>query len=309
MDPLSDVLDLLDFKSSIYFQKDFCGNWKMSIANTGFAQFHFIVRGAAVIEHEGQLEQLSSGDLVVFPKGATHAISDKPDSPATSGQDVIAQMQGGDEPFLAGEATTRMVCGHFEYDLTHQHPLVRELPSRILLKTGELEMGALVSPLISLIVNETLKKEMGSRTVTQHLSQALFASVLRAYFEQEENPPGFYSGIKDPRIIPALSAIHEPDGWKHSLADLASIAGMSRSSFASKFKEHVRQTPGDYALNWRMFKASQALEKPGLTIDQIAQDFGYGSGSAFSRAFRAVIGASPSQLRSAKLRTLGQDAA
>lgn len=309
MDPLSDVLDLLGFKSSIYFQKNFCGNWKMSIANTGFAQFHFIVRGTAVIEHDGQLEHLSSGDLVVFPKGATHAISDKPDSPTTSGQDVIAQMQNGDEPFLSGEATTRMICGHFEYDFTHQHPLVLDLPSRMLLKTGELEMGALVSSLMSLIVNETLTKETGSRTVTQHLSQALFAAILRAYFEQGENPTGFYTGIKDSRIMPALSAIHQPDGWKHSLADLASISGMSRSSFAANFKRHVGQTPGDYALNWRMFKASQALKRPGQTIDQIAQDYGYGSCSAFSRAFRAVLGMSPSQLRNAKPNTMEHDAA
>lgn len=298
MDPLSDVLELLGFRSSIYFQKNFCGNWKMSVADTGFAQFHYIVHGTAVIEHEGRVEHMSAGDLVVYPKGATHAICDTPESPAISGQDLIALMQAGDEPFLAGEATTRMICGHFEYDLTHQHPLVNNLPSRILLKTGEMELGTLVSSLISLIVNETLTKEMGNRTVTQSLSQALFASILRAHFIQEEDSQiGFYAGMRDSRIVLALSAIHEPDGWRYNLADLASIAGMSRSSFAANFKTHMGQTPGDYALSWRMFKARQALEKPGRTVDEIAHVYGYGSSSAFSRAFRAVMGVSPSQIK------------
>ncbi|MGJ8624986.1 MAG: helix-turn-helix domain-containing protein [Yoonia sp.] len=50
-------------------------------------------------------------------------------------------------------------------------------------------------------------------------------------------------------------------------------------------------------MNWRMFKARRSLEKPGQTIDQIAHDYGYGSSSAFSRAFRAVMGVNPSQLR------------
>jgi AraC family transcriptional activator of mtrCDE len=298
MDPLSDILELLGFRSSIYFQKNFCGNWKMSVADTGFAQFHYIVRGTAIIEHDGHIAHLSAGDLVVFPKGATHAICDNPESPATSGQDVIARMQAGDEPFVEGEVSTRMICGHFEYDLTHQHPLVSDLPSRILLKTGEMELGTLVSSLTSLIVNETLTKEMGSRTVTQSLSQALFASILRAHFvQQADSQIGFYAGMRDKRIVLALSAIHEPDGWRYSLADLASIAGMSRSSFATTFKTHMGQTPGDYALNWRMFKARQALEKSGRTIDQIAQVYGYGSSSAFSRAFRAVMGVRPSQIR------------
>ena len=298
MDPLSDVLELLGFRSSIYFQKNFCGNWKMSVADTGFAQFHYIVRGTAVIEHDDQIEQLSAGDLVVFPKGASHAVSDALDSPAISGQDVIARMHAGDEPFVAGKPTTRMICGHFEYDLTHRHPLVSDLPSRILLKTSEMEIGTLVSSLISLIVNETLTNDMGSRTVTQSLSQALFASILRAHFVQEKSKQiGFYAGMRDKRIVLALSAIHETDGWRHNLADLAAIAGMSRSSFAAIFKTHMGQTPGDYALSWRMFKARQALEKPGRTIDQIAHVYGYGSSSAFSRAFRAVMGVSPSQLR------------
>ncbi|MBT0958225.1 AraC family transcriptional regulator [Alphaproteobacteria bacterium KMM 3653] len=297
MDPLSDVLEMLGFRSSIYFQKDFCGNWKMAVADTGFAQFHYIVRGTAMIEHGDVVEHLSAGDLVVFPKGAAHAICDTPDSPAISGQEVIAEMQAGNEPFLEGDRTTRMICGHFHYDLTHQHPLVKDLPSRILLKTSEMEMGTLLSSLIALIVNETLTKEMGSRTVTQYLSQAFFAAILRAHFVETGSRIGFYAGMRDARIVSALSAIHEPDGWKYNLADLASISGMSRSSFASVFKAHMGQTPGDYALNWRMFKARQSLERTADTIDQIAHDNGYGSSSAFSRAFRAVMGVNPNQLR------------
>ena len=297
MDPLSDVLELIGFKSSIYFQKNFCGHWKMSVADTGFAQFHFIVRGSACVEFDGRTEQLSAGDLVLFPKGATHAISDHPLTPAMRGQDVIAAMESGEEPFIDGPLTTRMVCGHFEYDLAHQHPFMRDLPCYILIRASALDIGSLMSTLLPLIVSETRASPLGGRIVTEHLSQALFASILRVHFEQDATQIGFYAGLRNDRIILAIAAIHEPNGWKYSLEDLATMAGMSRSSFATKFKQHVGQTAGEYALTWRLLKARQALQDQGKTIDQVAHEHGYGSASAFSRAFRDVLGMSPSSAR------------
>lgn len=270
----------------------------MSIADTGFAQFHFIVRGNAVLEYDGRIEHLSAGDLALFPKGATHAICDHPDSPATSGQDLLEALAIGEDPFAEGQHATRMICGHFEYDLSHQHPFMRDLPSGILLRTNELQMGNQMSALLSLIVNETGSTPMGSRIVAQHLSHALFASILRSHFEQSGTEIGFYSGLRDQRIILAISAIHEPHGWKYSLTNLAAIAGMSRSSFATTFKALTGQTPGEYALTWTMLKARQALLDQSKTIDQIAHEFGYGSGSAFSRAFRETFNLSPSEVRS-----------
>ena len=297
LDPLSDVLELIGFKSSIYFQKDFCGHWKMSVANTGFAQFHFIVGGSAFVEFDGKIDQLSAGDLVLFPKGATHAISDHPDTPATRGQDVIVAMEKGEEPFIDGPPNTRMVCGHFEYDLTHLHPFMRDLPSCILIRARELEIGSLMSTILPLIVSETHAAPLGGRIVTEHLSQALFASILRVHFEQDTTKIGFYAGLRNDRIILAIAAIHEEDGWKYSLSDLAAIAGMSRSSFATKFKQHVGQTAGEYASTWRLLKARQALQDSRKTIDQVAHEHGYASASAFSRAFRDALGMSPSHAR------------
>ena len=269
----------------------------MSIADTGFAQFHYIVSGNAFVEFDSRVEHLSTGDLVLFPKGAAHSISDNPETPATRGQDVISAMANGDEPFLEGETATRMICGHFEYDLAHHHPFMRDLPSCILLRSSDLPIGTLMSALLPLIVSETHSTPLGGRIVAQHLSQALFASILRVNFEQDGSPIGFYSGLRHDQIILAISAIHEVDGWKYSLSELAAIAGMSRSSFAAKFKTHVGQSPGDYALTWRLLKARQALQDTSKTVDQIAHDHGYGSGSAFSRAFRETLGLRPSQAR------------
>ncbi|MGO4906977.1 AraC family transcriptional regulator [Pseudorhodobacter sp. W20_MBD10_FR17] len=297
MDPLSDILELVGVQSSIYFQKDFCGPWKMSVDNTGFAQFHFVIRGGAIVDSDGAQSLLSAGDIVLFPKGATHTIGDHPASIATPGTEVIAGLQNGAEPFIQGPLATTMVCGHFEYDLSHPHPMIRHLPNQIILRTNDLPMGNLLLGLLPLIVRETKNSAQGSRVVIQHLSYALFTSILRAYFETTDADVGPYAGLRDARILTALSAIHEPQGWSYSLVDLAQKVGMSRSSFAATFKSLMGQSPGDYAVNWKLLKAKQTLETTQKTIEQVAYDYGYSTASAFTRAFREHIGVNPSFVR------------
>ena len=155
----------------------------MSVDNTGFAQFHFVIRGGAIVQSDGTQSLLSAGDIILFPKGANHTIGDHPTSAAIAGGDVIEALQGGKEPFTQGPLATTMVCGHFEYDLTHPHPMIRYLPTQIVLRTNDLPMGDLLLGLLPLIVRETKNSAQGSRVVIQHLSEALFTSILRAYFE------------------------------------------------------------------------------------------------------------------------------
>lgn len=297
MDPLSDILELVGVRSSIYFQKDFCGPWKMSVDDTGFAQFHFVIRGSATVQSDAGLSILSAGDIILFPKGANHTIGDHPSRAAIAGGDIIEAMQRGEAPFAHGPLATTMVCGHFEYDLTHPHPMIRHLPDQIILRTNELPMGNLLLGLMPLIVRETKNSAQGSRIVIQHLSEALFSSILRAYFETDTTDIGPYAGLRDPRILSALSAIHEPRGWSYNLTDLAHRAGMSRSAFAAKFKDLLGQSPGDYAVNWKLLKAKQTLETTQKTVEQIAYQYGYSTSSAFARALREHIGLNPSQIR------------
>lgn len=300
MDPLSEILELVGVQSSIYFQKDFCGPWKMSVADTGFAQFHYVVRGTALLEHDGTEEFLSAGDIVVFPKGATHSIGDHPSTTALPGQNVISTIHTDAEPYVEGVFNTSMVCGHFEYDFTHPHPLIRHLPDRIILRTTDLPMCSLLLSLLPVIVRETSEGLMGNHIVIKHLSHALFTSILRTYYETLDTDIGPHAGLRDARILKALSAIHEPDGWSYGLSDLAALVGMSRSSFAATFKALIGQSPGEYAVCWKLLKAKQALEQTKNPAEQIAFDYGYSSASAFSRAFRKNFGINPSDVRAAR---------
>lgn len=296
-DPLSDVLNLVGVESSVYFQKDFRGSWCMDVSNTGFAQFHILVRGSATVIHAGKVVPVSAGDIVLFPKGASHFIGDNPQSTSIPGVDVITAISEGREPFTEGSNVTRMICGHFEYDFACSHPLLEELPEMVLIHSAELPALDHLFGLVQLIVRESASDSPGSDVVTRRLSDGLLVTILRSFFERENERAGFFRGLSDKRIALALSAIHKDVGHQLTVDDLAVCAGMSRSSFSQQFKELVGQSAGSYATRWKLLKARDAVMSRDDSIEKIAFNNGYVSATAFSRAFNAAFGETPTQCR------------
>ena len=68
---------------------------------------------------------------------------------------------------------------------------------------------------------------------------------------------------------------------------------MSRAGFARRFREVVGTGPLEYLTRWRMMLAADQLENSTENLSTIAQALGYGSESAFGKAFRRVTGCSP----------------
>jgi AraC-like DNA-binding protein len=89
--------------------------------------------------------------------------------------------------------------------------------------------------------------------------------------------------------------MHDDPAHRWTLHALAKRAGMSRSSFALKFKQTVGASPMEYLTRWRMLLAGDRLTNSGDPISVIALSLGYESESAFSTAFKRVMGCSPRQ--------------
>ncbi len=110
---------------------------------------------------------------------------------------------------------------------------------------------------------------------------------------------GLLGGLSDPRIGPVLNAIHASPAADWSVERLAGEALMSRSAFAGRFKQFLGMSPMRYVTECRMQEAVQLLEGTELSVAEIAERSGYESEVAFRKAFRAVIGRPPGQLRRA----------
>jgi AraC-like DNA-binding protein len=74
---------------------------------------------------------------------------------------------------------------------------------------------------------------------------------------------------------------------------LASLAGMSESTFHRHFRAVTRMTPIQYQKAVRLQEARLALVSGGHDVAEVAHAVGYDSASQFSREYRRLFGAPP----------------
>ncbi|HNX27095.1 MAG TPA: AraC family transcriptional regulator [Phycisphaerae bacterium] len=79
--------------------------------------------------------------------------------------------------------------------------------------------------------------------------------------------------------------------------DMADIADLSPSYFRLLFKKHFTRSPREYIRHCRIAQARELMRTTNMTFSQIADKTGFATIHAFSRAFRAVEGITPSQYR------------
>ena len=82
-----------------------------------------------------------------------------------------------------------------------------------------------------------------------------------------------------------------------SVNELATLCGMSISTFQRTFYNVFEQTPSKYILEQRMLKAKKMLSNKNTRISEIAHACGYQSIATFNRLFKKSVGFSPSQFR------------
>ncbi|MGW8340342.1 AraC family transcriptional regulator [Xanthomonas axonopodis pv. khayae] len=149
-------------------------------------------------------------------------------------------------------------CAHLSFSGGAANPLVRALPACICLPLEALRQGAV---LVHALFEEAFAQHCGG---------------------------GMLAGMADARLRLALVGIHEHPAQPWSLESLAARAGMSRSAFARSFHDTVGCTPGQYLQDWRIALVQRGLRQ-GRPLKQLADEVGYASEAALSRAFKAQV--------------------
>jgi AraC-like DNA-binding protein len=101
--------------------------------------------------------------------------------------------------------------------------------------------------------------------------------------------------LTDKQLSSAMNAMHENPAHRWTLQTLAERAGLSRTIFTLRFKKIVGSSPMEYLTRWRMLLACDRLQHTSDAVSEIALSLGYESESAFSKAFKRVMGCSPRQ--------------
>jgi AraC-like DNA-binding protein len=87
----------------------------------------------------------------------------------------------------------------------------------------------------------------------------------------------------------------------HTVADLATLVGMSRSAFAHAFRANFGRSPMEFLSSVRLDQAVHLLRTTKLPIKAIGVKVGYKSRSSFSHAFQRTFGVSPRQFLASNL--------
>lgn len=82
-----------------------------------------------------------------------------------------------------------------------------------------------------------------------------------------------------------------------TVAELARVAGMSRSKFAELFHRTLGMPPHAYATALRIWMAQSSLAGSRVTAAAVAELLGFSSPQHFSRAFKAATGLTPQEYR------------
>jgi AraC family transcriptional regulator len=86
-------------------------------------------------------------------------------------------------------------------------------------------------------------------------------------------------------------------GQPLSLAEVASVAGISVSHFKTLFRESIGQPLHQYVIRRRVERAKDLIGEDKLSISQIAFETGFSHQSHLARHMRRVLGVSPKGLR------------
>lgn len=77
---------------------------------------------------------------------------------------------------------------------------------------------------------------------------------------------------------------------------MADLSHMSRATFFKRFTQIAGTSPSHFLTQIRMKRATQLIEE-GVSLARAAEQVGYQSDAAFSRAFKKVTGTLPGALR------------
>ena len=225
---------------------------------------------------------LRSGSLLVKNAGKSDQLLDEPS--------VFFYMNPQDS-HLIPQDNVDIICASFSFGAGLKNPLMKALPDMIVVK--QVDAPSLTTAL-NFLFSEAEEEHCGRQAILDRQIEIVIIKLLRDLMDENRIQIGLLAGLADPKLSKSINAMHAKPAENWPLEELARISGMSRARFATRFRETVGITPGNYLTEWRIGIAQSLLIR-GKSIDLVADSIGYSSASAFSRVFAANIGVSPSE--------------
>lgn len=129
---------------------------------------------------------------------------------------------------------------------------------------------------------------------------AVLAAFQIGRLRSQLKPPAARSGGLTPyQIRIVLDHVEGHLSEKTTIADLSALLDLSRFHFIRSFKKAVGMPPHQYVMHRRIERARELLGERGLSVSEIAVRSGFGGVAQMTRAFRQIVGTTPTAYRRA----------
>ena len=297
MDLLSDVLALLNARGVLSARLVAGGNWCIQSPAYEGVRFGALLKGNCrlAVDGPGPAIELLAGDGYLLTDGRPYRIGSDLALPAVNMRDVLEQVVDG-VAYCGNRPDVHMLGGRFYLEGSNAHYLLDDLPPVIHVPGGSDE-ATVQRWVLERISIELATRQAGLSAMVDNLAQIMVVQMLRDYLAAGGHDVGWLAALNDDKLGRVLTKMHEAPMRRWTVEELASLAGMSRSAFAAKFSSLVGTSPLDYLIRWRMRLAARALVQSTASVSTIAYAHGYESESAFSSAFKRVMGSAPHSYR------------
>lgn len=292
IDPLAEVVTLLRPQAPFSKRVAGAGAWRIRRAETGQPFYCVVLEGCCHLQvHGGESIALRQGDFVLIPAVHGFTVASSAALPADHADTTPVELLRGEFRLGTQDAPAEvlLLVGHCVFASPDAALLVSLLP-QLLHVRGEQRLATLVQ----LVSEESRQQRPARDAIMARLLEVLLIEALRSSGGTMTSP-GILRGLSDERLAAAIRKMHERVEHPWTVAQLASEAALSRSTFFERFNRAVGVTPMEYLLAWRMALAKQFLRHREGSMADIAERVGYGSASAFSVAFTRHVGLPPSR--------------
>ena len=314
MDALSDVLRVAQLTGGVFLNAEFTAPWCLAArmapelcapllgAAAHFVPYHYVMQGEMRVATEGaQPVQLQAGDIVLFPRNDLHIMGSDESLTPTSVREILQHCRGAGPHYIqhgGGGAATRLVCGYLGCASASGNPVFATLPAMIQMRIEQAGAAGWFRAVFEYAAGELLATQPGSDTVLAKISELLFVEAVRRYTQLlPEQETSWFAGLRDKTVSRALALMHGNVARDWDVDQLAREVGLSRSALADRFGRLIGTPPMQYLAQWRMQLAAHSLRTTTLPLARIAEQIGYESEAAFSRAFKKAFGAAPATWR------------
>ena len=225
-DTVTELLATLRVRSTVYCLSELREPWGFEVDGTNVAKFHLVLAGTCWLNLAGHDPvRLKAGDLVILSRGERHVMNDRPGSPVTNLDLIVAGHPLDPNARLTYGGTgalTRLLCGAFILDDPAPAALIGLLPPVLQMNSRSADITTWLEPVFALVRQEADSNAPGAQAIFAKLADVFLSQALRAYLAGAEQ-----AGLLAPRqaadsqLGPALAALHDRPAVSWTLADLA----------------------------------------------------------------------------------------